>query len=136
MDGGQRHAAWLKADDGLFTSIQQTKRELAESVDGLDEADSLSSELLGRIARSKQEIQDCGHLLHETSALLQQCNMMVFELTEKIATLHLQISQARLFITQEVNTDSDTIINLIAALCNRSYRTTTRSQWVSALKSF
>jgi hypothetical protein len=109
---------------------------LAESVDGLDEADSLSSELLGRIASSKQEIQDCGHLLNETSALLQQYNMMVFELTEKIATLHLQISQTRLFITQEVNTDSDTIINLIAALCNRSYRTTTRSQWVSAQKSF
>ena len=75
----------------------------------MKEAGSLSTEMLRRIASSKDEIQECGHVLHETSALLQEYDIMIFELIEEIASLHLQISQTRLFITREVNNDSDII---------------------------
>jgi hypothetical protein len=109
MNVEQRHAAWLEADDGLFASVQETKKELFKCVHGLDESDLALTHMTQRIKCSEDEIREGGNVLKETSALLTAFGAMVVDLTSKIADLHLQISQTRLFITQEVTAHHDRI---------------------------
>ena len=109
MDAEQRHIAWLQADDGLFASVQETKKELFKCVHGLDESDLGLTQLTRRIACSKAEIRDSGHVLKETSALLSEFDALILDLTSKIASLHLQISQTRLFVAREVTAHHDRI---------------------------
>ena len=109
MDSAQRHAVWLAADEGLFTSVEQTKVELSNSVEGLVESGLLTESMLDRIARSEKEILETGHVLEETSKLLVEFGRMADELTAKIASLHLQISQTRMFVAREVTAHHDKI---------------------------
>ena len=109
MDSEQRQAAWLQADDGLFQSVQETKAILFDAIQGLDDSGAMCASMQLKIETSRKELQVCCCSVMHTEQVLMDFNLIIEELIQKIATLHLQISQTRLFIARETVAHHDRI---------------------------
>ena len=109
MDYEERQAAWLQADDGLFQSVQETKAVLFDAIHGLESSGAMCASMKLSIETGQQELQICCCNVTHTKQVLVDVNLIIEELTQKIATLHLQISQTRLFIARETVAHHDKI---------------------------
>lgn len=103
------HAAWLEADDGLFESVQQTKLELAKAVSGLDYNTGVCSDTKNAIEMSLRELEKYPTDVAIAKHTLRDVGRIVCELSEKIAELHLQVSNTRMFIAREIVAHHDKI---------------------------
>lgn len=91
----ERHARWRAADDGLLTSVQQTREVLAAAVEGLHESGSLCDAV-------KMRIEECKQGRQPNAPLLEDFKGIISELVEKISSLHAQIASTRLFMAREM----------------------------------
>jgi hypothetical protein len=98
----ERHARWRAADDGLLTSVGQTKQALVAAIEGLDESGSFCDSV-------KMRIEECKQGNQPAAPLLDAFEGMISELVEKISSLHAQIASTRVFIAREVVAHHDQI---------------------------
>lgn len=108
-DSNKRHAKWMEADNGLFKSVQETKLELAKAVMNLDFNAGVCSESRSAIKASLHELDVFPSEFVVAKQTLNDFDEMVSDLSAKIAELHLQVSNIRMFIARETIAHHDAI---------------------------